>query len=1175
MIVSFLLHLASLLAFLLAIVAGAAPCCAHFAQPHSVRVVMDDNYPPYVFHGAKGEIQGILVDQWRLWEEKTGIRVELHAMNWAEAQQRMMEGEFDVIDTIFRNENREKIYEFTPPYAIIPVPLFFHADITGIRGVTDLQGFTVAAKAGGNVLSILRKNGITNIVEYPSYEKIIEAARAGKVKVFTVDRPPALYYLNKLGIQDRFRETAPMYSGELHRAVAKGNLELLQVVKDGFATITPAEYQAIERKWNGHAILETTPLKYLLLLGGVATVIIVVLAFWNRALRRAVTGRTAELADRQKLLSTILDSSPAAIAITRIGDGTFLSVNATFEKLFGYSNSELIGNTSLSLDIYSPDDRERLVAPVREQGAARNIELALRCKDGTLMQTYTSAVPFIYEGQECMLNNVVDVTEKKAIERELALREEELRVIFDTSQAGILLVDPQGVITLANERMAVMFGYPLAELIGSHYPDHVHRAERDTGDSRMQMLISGEIDNVNTERRFIRKDGSDFWGYLSGRRHVDRDGTFISLVGVIADITERKQAETLLRESEDKFRSIFDHAIDGILIADIEQRRIIEANRTACLMLGYAHDELLGLNIEQMHPPEHLQETLALFERIVRKEVTSAEDLLVQRKDGSVFYADINAAHLVMGGQSCVVGTFRDTTERRKTREALLESENRYRSLIQQAAAWIWSTDDQIRHTYSNRYVEGLLGYQVEEFLAMNLFDLIHPDDHDTVRKVIARAKRNGSGWHGMLLRWRHRDGSWRYMESSGGPVFDASGRFSGLNGVDIDVTARINLQEERDKSQRLESLGVLAGGIAHDFNNILTGILGNVSFARMLIGEDHAAFLRLADCEKAAQRASELTRQLLTFSRGGEPVRKAVDTKQLITECLSFVLRGANVKGEVDFLPDTWWSDVDAGQMSQVINNLLINAKQAMPEGGTVTVKTENVVVHESDPLPIQAGRYIRVTIIDRGAGIPAELLPRIFDPYFTTKSQGSGLGLASVYSILKRHGGMVTVSSKIGEGSAFTLLIPAVKAQTKEIADKEPVIPSPTGHGNILVMDDEEMIRHLAVSMLKTLGYKAESCADGREAVARHAAALERGAPFDAILLDLTVPGGMGGKEAAQLIHARDPKVAMVVSSGYSSDTVIADYQDHGFSGAVIKPYTMQRMAAELARVLRKQGD
>jgi len=1074
----------SLLLSLLIIMGSATSSCAHVSPSHTIKVVMDDNYPPYVFRGADGAIQGILVDQWRLWERKTGIRAELRAMNWAEAQQRMNAGEFDVIDTIFRNGKRDA------------------------------------------------------------------------------------------GIQDRFRETAPMYSGEFRRAVAKGNRELLQIVENGFAAVSPAEYRAIERKWKGNPLFETEQLKTLLLLGIVAAVIILVLVFWNRVLRRAVAGRTADLADREKLLATILDSSPVAIAITRLSDGAFLSINATCEKLFGYTNSELIGKSSIELGIYSAEERERLVTPVREQGIAHNIELALRCKDGTLLQTYTSAVPFIYAGQECILNNVVDVTEKKAIERELALREEELRVIFDTSQAGILLVNPQGVISLANERMAIMFGYPLSELIGSPYPDHVHPDERDTGDSRMRMLISGEIDSINTERRFIRKDRSEFWGYLSGRRHVDRDGTFISLVGVIADITEHKQAETLLRESEDKFRSLFDHAIDGILIADIEQRRIIEANRTACLMLGYEHHELLGLEIARMHPAEHLQETVALFDRFAHKEITSAEDVLVQRKDGSIFYADINASPLVMGGQACVVGTFRDTTERRKTREALLESENRYRSLVQQAAAWIWSTDDRIRHTYSNRYVEGLLGYPVGEFLDMDLFDLIHPDDHEAVKKVISRAKRDGSGWNSLLLRWRHRDGHWQYMESSGGPVFDASGRFIGLNGVDIDVTARINLQEERDKSQRLESLGVLAGGIAHDFNNILTGILGNVSFARMLISGDHPAFQRLVDCEKAAQRAGELTRQLLTFSRGGEPVRKAVDTKQLISECLSFALHGANVKGEVDFLPDTWWSDVDAGQMSQVINNLLINAKQAMPEGGTVTVKTENVVVHEGDSIPVQPGRYIRVTIIDRGAGIPAELLPRIFDPYFTTKSQGSGLGLASVYSIIKRHGGMVTVSSKTGEGSAFTLLIPAVKAQTKEISDKEPVIPSPMGHGKILVMDDEEMIRHLAVSMLKTLGYRAESCADGREAVARHAAALERGAPYDAILLDLTVPGGMGGKEAAQLIHERDPEVAMIVSSGYSSDTVIADYQDHGFSGAVIKPYTMQRMAAELARVLRKRN-
>lgn len=207
------------------------PIRAEQTPSRVIRVVMDNNYPPYAFLDDNGKLKGILVDQWRLWEKKTGIRAELQGLDWSEAQRRMEAGEFDVIDTIFRNERRERLYDFTKPYAVIPVPLFFSEELSGIRGAADLKGFVVAAKAGGNVLNVLREHGVTSIVEYPSYEKIVEAARDGKIKVFTVDRPPALYYLNKLGIQDRFRETSPMYSGQFHRAVRKGNRELLATVE--------------------------------------------------------------------------------------------------------------------------------------------------------------------------------------------------------------------------------------------------------------------------------------------------------------------------------------------------------------------------------------------------------------------------------------------------------------------------------------------------------------------------------------------------------------------------------------------------------------------------------------------------------------------------------------------------------------------------------------------------------------------------------------------------------------------------------------------------------------------------------------------------------------------------------------------------------------------------------
>jgi CheY-like chemotaxis protein len=255
---------------------------------------------------------------------------------------------------------------------------------------------------------------------------------------------------------------------------------------------------------------------------------------------------------------------------------------------------------------------------------------------------------------------------------------------------------------------------------------------------------------------------------------------------------------------------------------------------------------------------------------------------------------------------------------------------------------------------------------------------------------------------------------------------------------------------------------------------------------------------------------------------------------------------------------------------MSQVFNNLLINAKQAMPEGGTVMISAENLEIFTDDTVAVDPGRYVRIAVKDQGGGIAPENLSKIFDPYFSTKPHGSGLGLASVYSIVKRHGGIVSAASEPEKGSTLTILIPAAREKTKAFQEDEQRTASLRGEGTVLVMDDEEIIREIASAILTEYGYSAETCKDGFEAVELHAASRDRGEHYAAIILDLTVPGGMGGKEAARLIRSIDEDVPLIVSSGYSDDTVVAGYLQHGFTGAVVKPYTLKDMAAELSRVV-----
>jgi nitrogen-specific signal transduction histidine kinase/CheY-like chemotaxis protein len=382
------------------------------------------------------------------------------------------------------------------------------------------------------------------------------------------------------------------------------------------------------------------------------------------------------------------------------------------------------------------------------------------------------------------------------------------------------------------------------------------------------------------------------------------------------------------------------------------------------------------------------------------------------------------------------------------------------------------------------------------------------------------------------------------------------------------DITDRKKMQAELQKIQKLESIGILAGGIAHDFNNILASIMGNINLIKMSFAQGQEEYDRLTMIEKATSRATDLTRQLLTFSRGGAPIKKTILIREIIMESARFSLRGSNVKCEFNLAGELWPTEADEGQMSQVIRNLVINADQAMPEGGTICFRAENAVLSQKSGLPLKDGSYLKISIEDRGAGIPEEQLKKIFDPYFTTKQGGSGLGLAIVYSIIKNHDGHITVKSTLGEGTVFTLFLPA---SDKQVSEEKPASEVPIrGKGRILVMDDDAMLRKVAGAMLTNLGYEVGFAKDGAEAIELYANALNTAQPFDAVIMDLTIPGGMGGKEAIIKIRSIDPHVKAIVSSGYSQDAIMANYREHGFADVITKPYKMIDLSSIIHKVI-----
>ena len=381
-------------------------------------------------------------------------------------------------------------------------------------------------------------------------------------------------------------------------------------------------------------------------------------------------------------------------------------------------------------------------------------------------------------------------------------------------------------------------------------------------------------------------------------------------------------------------------------------------------------------------------------------------------------------------------------------------------------------------------------------------------------------------------------------------------------------MAERQRMEDELLKARNIKSVGVLAAGIAHDFNNLLTGILGYVSLAKVVAQTDAKVVAYLTEAEQACQQATALTQQLLTFAKGGAPVRHTISLVELLKECVGFVLRGANVRGDLQVATDLWPVDVDAGQINQVIHNVVLNAMQAMPGGGTVQVQAENVVLAAGVPFPLSEGRYVKIMVQDSGCGIPKEVLSNIFDPYFTTKAEGSGLGLTTAYAIVIKHEGYITIASEVGVGTTVVIYLPTSQ-KAPVPAPTHPYIPL-SSSGRILVVDDEKMVRNVLRQLLESLGYTVECVQDGTEAVVVYQRAQAAGQPFAVVILDYTIPGGMGGLEALARLQAIDPQVTALISSGYANNPVMADWAYYGFSGVVAKPYTIAQLQEALHNVL-----
>jgi PAS domain S-box-containing protein len=515
----------------------------------------------------------------------------------------------------------------------------------------------------------------------------------------------------------------------------------------------------------------------------------------------------------------------------------------------------------------------------------------------------------------------------------------------------------------------------------------------------------------------------------------------------------------------------------------------------------------------------------------------------------------------------------REKHERQLVETALSESEERHRRLFERNLAGVFQIDLDGRILIANDAFADMLGYergpQLQDRSLTSLTTT--PDECRHYCEELAE----GRELHNHELVLIRRDTTELPVLMNAVAVPASGGQGHVIEGIAIDISDRSRAEEQRrrlelqlQQSQRLESLGVLAGGIAHDFNNTLTAILSNISLAKRGLEGHHESVRPLGEAEGACLRATGLTQQLLTFSKGGRPIRKATELGTLVQEAAERVAVGGRCSLARRTSPDLWPVEIDQGQISQVVQNLVLNAVEAMPDGGVVSVECENVHLTEGDISTLEAGRYLRVDVTDTGAGIEEAEIDRIFDPFFTTKPSGSGLGLATAFSIVRSHGGAIVVQSDPGEGSRFSVVIPA-----SDETRPEPETTTDTalsGDGRILIMDDDEAVRSAAAELLEAIGYEVETAADGAEAIDLYSAAMKSDRSFDAVVLDLTVPQGIGGRETMTRLLEIDPGVRAIVSSGYSTDPVMANYRDHGFSGVAVKPYRLEELAGTLSSAI-----
>jgi PAS domain S-box-containing protein len=927
-----------------------------------------------------------------------------------------------------------------------------------------------------------------------------------------------------------------------------------------------------------------------------------------RALEAAAAERTrtaAALQASERRYRHLMEHSLGLLCIHDL-DGILLEINSAAAQALGYQPKDSVGKSL----------REFIAPAVRDQFEAYLERIRQHPMDSGLLRVVTRTGEeriWLYRNVRYeeptrppyVLGHAVDISERvlaeqalkqahealeqHVAERTLALQraEEESRGFFSHVGVGMYMCDPAGRFVRVNQAFCAYLGYSKAELLGGRtFWDITHPDFQEITQQINAQTVAHRRPTATYEKMYIRKDGTAIWGRVNGSWIYDVNGNPLQGIGVVEDITARKQAEEAIRQSEERFRHLVEDSIQGILIH--RAGKPIFTNQAYAEMYGYdSPEDILRLEniFQEIIAPEDRDRLYHYFQCRLRGEPAPTHyTCRGVRRDGTYIWVENLITIVPWEGEIAIQCSVVDISERKQTEEALRQSHAYFHALVQHSADIICVLDAEGNVNYCSPSLETVLGYRPHELRERNILGTLHPDDRARVQSTLAQLVQHPGTAQAVEYRVRHRDGSWRTLEAVGSSPIES------LNAGTIivnarDITERKRAEEERQKletqlrqAQKMESIGTLAGGIAHEFNNVLAAILGFAELTQYVVARGEKAWSYVQEVLKAGQQAKDLVQQLLTFSRPGEHKLEPVSVAQVVRDALPLIraIFPSTIDIRLDITAETSVVLADQTQLHQVVLNLCNNAEYAMRQtGGILEIVVEAVQVDDAwatSYLQLLSGVYVRLAIRDTGHGIAPEVKDRIFDPFFSTKGvgEGSGLGLAVVHGIVTSHSGVIAVESTPGAGTTCVVYLPQYEGTVGDVGGPEPAHLLAHGKGRILFVDDEEMLVRLAQVQLKNLGYEVVVHTASQDALQAFRAAPSE---FILVITDQTMPGMTGTMLVEELRHIRSD-IPIILCTGFSHLINDEQAQVLGVDAFMMKPIVTQELATIIKQVLDKRA-